>query len=363
MKQGVSWDMAFPAALNSRGKRLMYRLLTRYRIGMSDIEYALQSQFHNLSSNEKWWKFNEMSIVDFLHLFLVRVKCLVLTKNELEEMILTWDRAQKGKVSHIWHDYIDKEMAVRDDPKTSEEAQKLSFKDWEDGFTIGEALYKCVEWLLLYAIKTSKNIVVYGRDGEIIYDALMWLQGQIKTAVDIKYIVCSRNQLRILEKMSQIKEKDRMGKKVQNVLYRDDDGGQQHVEVSWKDYDEFIGKLLDAINPKTIHVDTGYKGTIPEELHSLLGKITKDSTWAFTTPDIRLLYSSYPNRQIGETDEEKMKLRMDGVIHRMEHRDQKLRRTYTLNPKPNRRAWKYSCYRWGVIHRMQNIKAANMWIK
>jgi hypothetical protein len=317
--------------------------MSKFKLTDGDIQRCVRHTFPNTFPEVYWAKFNGMTVFSFIKAFMVYEYGLTMPVELLQEQMLTWDLAEKSNLRYGTKTKLSKEIYAPEMPMNEIEAKNIAYDDYFRGLDVGRSLYKAARYLLAMAASIGQKLVVYGRDGQIIYDALMFTKKMLNSNVDVSYIIVSRNQLALLEKING--EVSFFHKKKLNVIYTCDDNEQRSVEVSLEQYRKYMKTVTTAVSsPNVIHVDTGYVGSVPIRLHKFLVKTGRRE---FTKePTIRLLRSSKPECQIPGVD-------VEDVITRIEHKEQSFRRTYTLSdPKENPLSYKYCAFRIGVLARM-----------
>jgi hypothetical protein len=342
--QGIDRFCEFSPFLDRKGRRLYFRLMDKFHLPNDHIDRCMRNTFPNTFPEVYWRNFNKMTVFSFIQAYLKYEHGLHMTDELLREQLLTWDLSEKSGFHYATKAKISKEVYAPEMPMNETEAKNVAYDDYFRGRDVGRSMYKAARYLIAMAALLNQKLVVYGRDGQIIYDALCFLKKLLNSPVEVAYIIVSRNQLSLLERTNG--EASFFHKKKINVIYTCDDNEQRSVEVSLEQYRNYMKAVTTAVSsPDVIHVDTGYTGSVPTRLHKFLVKTGRRE---FTkAPTIRMLRSSKIDCQIPGVD-------VDDVISRIEHKEQSFRRTYTLNePKLNPLSYKYNAFRIGVFARMR----------
>ena len=335
------FEIGMPLDFTPKGRRLLFRLQDKFGLSGWTVKELIKTVYPNKNVRDFC---DTATVHQIIRMYLRYHNNVVISEEDTKKLIqvLDFDARHEQLVKMDYKRVMELlEPPVVDD---TEAAKHLALPDYSRGFEIGQDLFFAASWLIDYSRQKERKLVVYGRDAEIMYDVIQYLN--VKDPVPVCYVIISRNQLHLLNAVST--HPLLTVKKSFNVVYRAQHGKKISITVNRDDYFDFIEYIKSAVSsPEVINVDTGVFGSVQRRVFEFLSKT--DKRFAGVNPDIKMLKSG-PRQQIPVAH-------VASVVNAIEHHDQKYIKAFRLGiPKRNPAAFRYKAFIIGVLDRINEKK-------
>ncbi|MEI7751584.1 MAG: hypothetical protein WCJ71_05770 [Candidatus Omnitrophota bacterium] len=324
-------------------RRVCFRFYDKFRIDFSRIKEVL---LYFYPASDPVVLVGTMKMEEIFCMYLKRLNNISISTEEAKNLIQVLDFDDRRTLSSLTKERVAELLYPPPMPTDKDSANLVARHDWRRGYELGEKLFHASEWLIKYALQKKQKLVVYGRDAEIVYDVINYLQIGKKEAANVVYIVLSRNQLQLMEAIRIHPKADKRA--VFNVVYDDVHGHSTSVNVIKSEYEEYLAYIKAAIDsPDVINVDTGVAGSVQNGIFRFLWKMG-DKRFGNASPDIKMLCSSFHQIPVEK---------LEGVVDQIEHKEQTRIKAFNMRlPKHNPAAFRYVAFRIGVIDRIKEME-------